>query len=92
MIEKIDTAIDAREAMQAIHRQLLRLPYNPDLSRLAKNIGTMITNLSQMEVAARNVRNVRNHSARLAAERCKEDIINAIKHLEQLILVATLMA
>lgn len=92
MIEQINTALEARDYMQTIQRQLNRLPYNPDLLKLAKNIGVMITNLSQMEVAARSVRNVRNHSAKLAAERCREEIIKSIKHLEQLILIAKLMA
>lgn len=92
MDKKFDTALEARDYLQTIYRQLNRLPYNSDLNKMAKNIGVMITNLSQMEVAARNVRNVRNHSAKLAAERCKEDIHKAMSHLEQLILIATLTA
>ena len=92
MTEKFDTALEARDYMQTIYRQLNRLPYNSDLSQMAKNIGVMITNLSQMEVATRNVRNIRNHSAKLAAERCKTDIIKAMNHLEQLLLIAKLIA
>lgn len=92
MTDKFDTAIEASDYLQTIYRQLNRLPYNPDLNKLAKNIGVMITNLSQMEVAARNVRNVRNHSSKLAAERCKEDIRKAVTHLEHLIVIAQLMA
>ena len=87
-----NTAEEALVLVNDLHRQHNKLPHNSDIYRLIQNISTMVTNLSKMEVAARSVRNVRNHSAKLAAERCREDIIKAIKHVQQLLLIAKLMA
>ena len=92
MSKTFNTAVEASEIVRDLHSQHLRLPHNSDIYRLISNISTMVTNLSKMEVAARNVRNVRNHSAKLAVENCKQEIEQAIKHVQHLLLMAKLMA
>lgn len=87
-----NTAEEALVIVNDLHKQHLKLPHNSDIHRLIQNIGTMVTNLSKMEVAARNVRNVRNHSAKVAVEKCKLEIEQAIKHVQHLLLMAKLMA
>ena len=86
MARTFNTAIEARDIIGDLRIQLKRLPYNPDLLKLCNNIGVMNSNLSRLEVEARQTH--RDH--KLDAH--KEDMIKAIKHLENLILMAKLMA
>ncbi len=86
MTKTFNTAIEAREIISDLHKQLNRLPYNPDLRKLCENIGEMNSQLSRLEVEARQTRKTYKFDAH------KEEMIKAIKHLEQLILMAKLMA
>jgi hypothetical protein len=86
MAKTFNTAIEARDIISDLRIQLKRLPYNPDLLKLCNNIGEMNSTLSRLEVEARQTRKVHKLDAH------KEDMVKAIKHLENLILMAKLMA
>jgi hypothetical protein len=86
MDKTFNTAIEARDIIIDLRIQLNRLPYNPDLLKLCNNIGEMNSQLSRLEVEARQTRKTHKVDAH------KEDMIKAIKHLENLILMAKLMA
>jgi hypothetical protein len=86
MARTFDTALEARDIIIDLRIQLNRLPYNPDLRKLCNNIGEMNSQLSRLEVEARQTRKTRKVDAH------KEDMIKAIKHLEHLILMAKLMS
>lgn len=86
MDKTFNTAEEARDIISDLRTQLKRLPYNPDLLKLCNNIGEMNSTLSRLEVEARQTHRANKLDAH------KEDMIKAIKHLEQLILMAKLMA
>ena len=86
MDKTFNTAMEARDIIGDLRTQLKRLPYNPDLMKLCNNIGEMNSQLSRLEVEARQTRKTHKVDAH------KEDMIKAIKHLENLILMAKLMA
>ena len=86
MDKTFNTAMEARDIIGDLRTQLKRLPYNPDLMKLCNNIGEMNSQLSRLEVEARQTRKTHKVDAH------KEDMIKAIKHLEHLILMAKLMS
>jgi hypothetical protein len=86
MSKTFNTALEARDIIIDLRIQLNRLPYNPDLRKLCNNIGEMNSQLSRLEVEARQTRKTHKVDAH------KEDMIKAIKHLEHLILMAKLMS
>ena len=86
MDRTFNTAIEARDIVIDLRIQLNRLPYNPDLRKLCNNIGEMNSQLSRLEVEARQTRKTHKVDAH------KENMIKAIKHLEHLILMAKLMS
>ena len=86
MDKTFNTAIEARDIIGDLRIQLKRLPYNPDLLKLCNNIGVMNSDLSRLEVEARQTHRTHKLDAH------KENMIKAIKHLEHLILMAKLMA
>ena len=86
MARTFDTALEARDIIIDLRIQLNRLPYNPDLRKLCNNIGEMNSQLSRLEVEARQTRKTHKVDAH------KENMIKAIKHLEHLILMAKLMS
>jgi len=86
MSREFNTAEEARDIIIDLRKQLNRLPYNADLRKLCDNIGQMNNKLSQLEVEMRQTRKSHKFDA------YKEDMVKAIKHLEHLILMATLMS
>ena len=86
MSREFNTAIEARDIIIDLRKQLNRLPYNADLRKLCDNIGQMNSKLSQLEVEMRQTRKSYKFDAH------KEEMVKAIKHLEHLILMATLMS
>jgi len=82
---KIERALDWDTVSVELVRQLKAIDYNPDLKRLYKNIDSMVTELSKLEVSCR-----RNGRYNFLTDRV-EKINNAINHLEKLILIAQLM-
>jgi hypothetical protein len=86
MDKTFNTALEARDIIIDLRIQLNSLPYNLDLRKLCNNIGEMNSQLSRLEVEARQTRKTHKVDAH------KEDMIKAIKHLENLILMSRLMA
>lgn len=90
MAKTFNTPIEATEVMQELVRDLNRLPYNVDLLRMYTNIKRMVNDLSKLEVSARNSPARSKH--RDEYNKLREDILAAIKQLEQFMLIARLMA
>ena len=86
MSKTFNTALEASNIVTDLRKQLNRLPYNADLHKLLNNINEMNKELSRLEVEMRQTRKSYKFDAH------KEDMVNAIKHLEHLILMATLMS
>ena len=86
MSKQFNTALEASNIVTDLRRQLNRLPYNADLHKLLNNINEMNKELSRLEVEMRQTRKSYKFDAH------KEDMVKAIKHLEHLILMATLMS
>ena len=82
---KIEQATDWQEVKSSLLKQMQSVGYNPDFNKMIKNIDSMITVLSKVEVDARRIRNSRLVQNNLA------DINKAIDHLEKLLLMAQLM-
>ena len=79
-------ALQARESLDDLRRQLRAMPYNSDLTRYLRNIERMVAKMDSLEVEARRRRSVQlyhKHAAETAA---------LIKHLSQLILIAQIMS
>ena len=95
-MENIHSAILAQSHLDKRLLKLFKLEYNPDLYKLHGNIKKMITELSKLEVKSRSVpkteRNLRSNQHIIASDKKLNEIINAINHLDQLILIAQLMA
>lgn len=90
MSKTFNTAEEARAIMYDINDQLERLPYNPDLSKFCYNICDMVKELSKLEVSARN--SPARSRYRDEYNQKREDILAAIKQLENFMLIARLMA
>jgi len=82
---EIKTSTDWQKVLTELTIDLNQLGYNPDLSRMMRNIGSMVTDLSKAEVEARRIHNNKN------LEEPLEKINKSIKHLEQFLLMARLM-
>lgn len=82
---KIERALDWHRVSTDLLLQLNSIKYNPDLRRMHTNIGTMVTELSKLEVSFR-----RSQKYSMLDEKVAE-INKAIDHLEKLILMAQLM-
>lgn len=90
MSKDFKTAEEAKMIMYDINDQLTRLPYNPDLSKFCYNICDMVEELSKLEVYTR--RTPPRSRYHVQYNKMREDIRNAIKHLEHLMLMLRLMA
>ena len=86
MSKEFSTALEASNIVTDLRKQLNRLPYNADLHKLLNNINDMNKELSRLEVEMRQTHKPHKFNA------YKEDMVKAIKHLEHLILMATLMS
>jgi hypothetical protein len=82
---EIKTSTEWQQVLTALTVDLNQLGYNPDLMRMMRNIGAMVTDLSKAEVEARRIHNNKNLTEPL------EKINKSIKHLEQFLLIARLM-
>lgn len=82
---EIKTATDYASIHDSLSKEIKVIGYNQDLSRFLSNIGTMVETLSKKEVEGRRL-----HNSSIVEEHL--DKINvAIKHLEQLLIMARLM-
>ena len=91
MTQTFNTAEEARDILHDLQRRHLRLPHNSDIHKLIQNLDKMITDLSKLEVAARSVRNCRNRTIHIAVDRHKQQLTDAIKRIDQYLLMAQLM-
>lgn len=82
---KLHHALEWEKVGEELKQQLLKLDYNPDLFKMHKNIGNMITELSKLEVEARRTR-----SNNAVNEKLKQ-INRAIIELEKWIVMALLL-
>jgi hypothetical protein len=81
----IQTALEGREVCYSLSKELSKLRYNPDLTKMLRNIENMVTEISKLEVICR-----RSHS-RAVLETPLKKLNDAVDHLQKLILVAKLM-
>jgi len=82
---KIEQATDWQEVKSSLLKQMQSIGYNPDFNKMIKNIDSMITELSKVEVEARRIRKSKLVQNQL------DEINKAIDHLEKLLLIAQLM-
>lgn len=81
----ITSAIEGRDACDALKKDLGTIRYNPDLYKMYRNIESMVTNISKLEVVCRQSRN------RLVLETPLKTLNESVDHLQKLILMAKLM-
>ena len=87
MTEKLfSNAIEARELVLSLRIQLNRMPYNPDLRRYCDNLGKMVSALSAVEVEARRSRRAEKYEIQA------DNLVKAVAHLQQLMLMHRLMS
>ena len=82
---KIERAVDWQQVKGGLLIQMKSIGYNPDFNKMIKNIDSMITELSKIEVEARRIRKSNLVQSQL------DNINKAIDHLEKLLLIAQLM-
>jgi len=81
----IKTALEGREVCDRLRKDLSTIRYNPDLTKMLRNIDNMVTEISKLEVISR-----RTVSRTLLQEPLKK-LNESVKHLDKLIIVAKLM-
>ena len=86
MTEKFTNAIEAREYMDSLLRQIRACSYSPDLRVLWKNCNSMVDELSSIEVRCRQRHNFN------AADSYRAKMHESTDYVEKLILMLTLMA
>lgn len=79
-----DDAIGARKKYHELHLLLKQSNYNPDLYKVLKNIDSMITELSKLEVQGRNSNRSNAISKQL------ENIKKSMDYLEKMLLILKL--
>jgi len=82
----IEHALDWQDVSSKLRTEMSAAGYNPDLNKMLRNIESMVTELSKLEVYARRI----GHSTHITKNKV-EEINKAIKHLEQLTLMSKLM-
>lgn len=82
---KIEQAVDWQKVKASLLKQMKVIGYNPDFNKMIKNIDSMVTELSKVEVEARRIRKSNMIQNQLG------EINKAIDHLEKLLLIAQLM-
>ena len=83
---QIETSLDWPDVSNQLVLQLSTIDYNPDLRKMYKNIESMVSELSKLEVDDRRTRITHYTKPKL------EQINKAIDHLEKLLLMAKLMS
>jgi hypothetical protein len=86
MSERFNTAEEARKYVDAFRHSNINIAFNQDSARLLNNVVRVVTELSQLEVEARQTR--RTHKV----DECKVRLDNMIDHLEKLLIIAKLMS
>jgi len=83
---KFTTAIEARNYMDALYRQIKEVPYNADIRRLWENCSKQVDVLSSLEVDAR-----RSHKDYKVREYLA-DMHTNIENVEKWVIMLKLMA
>ena len=83
---RVESSLDWFDIKTELVKQLDSIGYNPDLRKMLKNIDTMVSELSKLEVESR-----RTHK-NTYSDTQKEKVNKAIDHLEKLLLMAKLMS
>jgi len=82
---KMQISTDWQEIHRRIRIDLRQIGYNADFEKFVRNIDTMVSELSKIEVVARRTRGSVLHTEKL------EEINAAIDRIEKLILMAKLI-
>jgi hypothetical protein len=81
----ISSSLDWLTVSSQLQNQINKIGYNPDLSKMFKNITAMVDYLSKLEVEARRTRKTSQLEIQL------EKINQSIDRLEKLLLIGLLM-
>lgn len=84
MSQKFRTALEAREVANVVLKQLKECRYNPDLMLYFRNIEKMISNLSLLEVQARQTHKYHKVDAYIS------EVEQALDYLEKMIIISKL--
>jgi len=84
MSQKFRTALEAHEVANVVYKQLKECRYNADLMLYFRNIEKMISNLSALEVQARQTHKYHKVDAYII------EVEQAIDYLEKMILISRL--
>jgi hypothetical protein len=76
---------EGREACDNLRKELSQLSYNPDLQKMLRNIDSMVTELSKLEVNSRRLKSSIHVQDQL------DKINSSLNHLNSLILMARIM-
>lgn len=82
---EIKNTIDASQAAYDLCKRLRKLSYNQDLWKMYENIELMIKDLGKEEVVVRQTRKDAKYQKK------KQQVIDAINHLEKLMLVLAII-
>lgn len=85
MSERFNNSLEVRDIIVDLRRQLKRSRYNSDLHKLCNNLGEMNSQLSRLEVEARQTH--KDHKV----VAYKQQIAQSIDYLEKMILILKLM-
>ncbi len=83
---KIENSLQWNQVKTELLTQIAKLPYDPSIRRAIKNIDTMVTELSKIEVEARRTKTQYYKDAQLTK------INEAIKTIDKILVLAILMS
>jgi hypothetical protein len=84
MSQRFQTALEAHEVITVVYKQLKECRFNPELMLYYRNIEKMVSNLSSLEVQARQSHKYHKVDAYIA------EIEQAIDYLEKMIIISRL--
>lgn len=86
MSERFNTAEEARKYVENFRHSNINITFTQDASRILSNVIKLVTELSQLEVEARQTRRLHK------VNDCKARLDQAIDNLEKLLIIAKLMS
>lgn len=81
----VSSVTEGRETCDSLRKELSQLSYNPDLQKMLRNIDSMVTELSKIEV------NSRRSKSSIHIQDQLDKINSSLNHLNSLILMARIM-
>jgi hypothetical protein len=82
---QINSSLEWNDVHTQLRSRLANVPYNPDLTKMLRNISHTVSHLSSLEVEARRTNKY------YIVEKQVNSINTAINHFEKLLLMAELM-